>query len=53
MNGLISHLPESEVAVAWLDLFSPTTGGGGGGGGAPPRPCPPMYKIYTYCTHIC
>ena len=23
MNGLISYLPESEVAVARLDLFSP------------------------------
>ena len=27
MNGLISYLPESEVAVARLNLFSPTTGG--------------------------
>ena len=26
MNGLISYLPESEVAVARLDVFSPTTG---------------------------
>ena len=26
MTGLISYLSESEVAVARLDLFSPTTG---------------------------
>ena len=25
MNGLISYLPKSEVAVAGVDLFSPTT----------------------------
>ena len=29
MNGLISYLPESEVAVTLLYLFSRTTGGGG------------------------
>ena len=26
MNGLISYLPEYEVAAAWLDLFSSTIG---------------------------
>ena len=29
MNGLISYLSKSEVAVVRHDLFSPTTGGGG------------------------
>ena len=29
MNGLISYLPESEVAVTLLYLFSRTIGGGG------------------------
>ena len=32
-----NYLPESEVAVAILDLFSPTTGGGGGGCRTPPH----------------
>ena len=30
MNGLISYLSESDVAVARLDLFCPTILGGGG-----------------------
>ena len=38
MNGLISYLPESEVAVARLYLFSPTTGGAGGCHPPAPRP---------------
>ena len=43
MNGLISYLPETDVAVARLDLFFPTTRGGGG----LPPPDPYAYALAT------
>ena len=38
-----NYLPESEVAVAILELFFPTTGGGGVA--AHPSPCPHPHTI--------
>ena len=54
MNGLISYLPESEIALARFDLFSPTTGGS-----RPPAPrsvrlClhAASLSVIYYSTHI-
>ena len=47
-----NYLPESEVAVAILELFFPTTGGGGVAAAPLPMPTPTHHSTYAYVTKI-